>query len=66
MKATYTGETAPRFVPLCVYEGWVDRAGHGLTEQLYRGPWWKRAGWRLGWTAAVLCGYPSRLRRRKS
>ncbi len=66
-RATYTGEpVAPRWLPTCVFEGWHDRAALGLllSEQLYRRPWWKQAGWRLGWCAAALCGHPSRLRRR--
>jgi hypothetical protein len=47
----YTGEKAPLFVPVCVYEGWLDWKKYQPArgpDNLYRYPQWKIAGWWIG------------------
>lgn len=67
MRYAYTGEAVPALLPICVYEGYIDRVKHGLlfVEQLYRSPARKRIGYRLGWIAGFMTGAPPRTRRRK-
>ena len=46
---SYTGEKSPRFVPVCVFEGWFDSKLAVPPGNLYRYPVLKRAGWLFGY-----------------
>jgi hypothetical protein len=66
MRYAYTGERCPRFIPVCVYEGYLDNAKYHNLDQLYRpvmdsfgiSPrgfrYFKNIGWSIGKVFALV------------
>jgi hypothetical protein len=48
MKYDYCSERVPRLVPICVFEGWRDATRLPHERFLYRWPWYKGVGWKIG------------------
>ena len=62
----YTGESAPRWLPVSLFEGWNDRRFFRRHERLYRRPVWKRCLHWLGFCLAVLRDAAKRGRGRRA
>lgn len=54
-RTAYTGDNVPLFVPVCMYEGYIDsRLMRSFKDNLYRYPWHKRLGWAIGYFIGLL------------
>lgn len=50
---SYTGEKSPRFIPVCIFEGWLDSKLTHYPGNLYRHPVIKRLGWLFGYCCGL-------------